>query len=114
MLKSPKKKGWELENFIVHWLRNTKIDPKAIRTPGSGAGRFKGDIYTPNLPIVIECKNTAKFSPKFLEQMDANGMNWQEGVLIWHPPRRPMSGSVVMMNLSLFETLLKKYVRNNP
>jgi len=107
--KSAHGKGRLLENFIVSWLRNKKIDPKAIRTPGSGSGRFKGDIYTPNLPIVIECKNTKTTKiNEWIAQAEEQTMGYTDWAIIWHPPRKPLEDSVAIIPLHVLEKLFRK------
>lgn len=107
--KSAIKKGKLFENWLVSWLRNKKIDPHAIRTPGSGSGRFKGDIYTPNLPLVIEAKNHARPNlGEWIKQAQTNTMDYTDWTLIWHPPQTPMESSVVIIPLHLAEKFFKQ------
>lgn len=106
MLKSPNAKGKILEKWIAERLRHTGLDPQARPEIGSGSGTLKGDIAT-KLPITIECKNTAVFRSSYLNQAERESLGYQEAVVIWHPPRKPLEASKVFMNYSLFETLLK-------
>ena len=105
-------KGKELENFIVHWLRNTGLDKDAMRTPGSGSGRFKGDIYTPNLPIVLECKNhKTPHVAEWIKQADDQTFGYQPWAVIWHPTKVPMESSVAIVPLDIFKILLRHLQR---
>ena len=54
---SAKKKGKRLEIKVAReWRSKTK--DLSIRTPGSGSGKHKGDVY--NRHFSIECKNQEK------------------------------------------------------
>ena len=106
--KSAIAKGKVLENFIVQWLRNKKLDEKAIRTPGSGNGRFRGDVYTPNLPVVIECKNQkTPHLAQWIEQAEGQTFGYSPWVLVWHPPGQAMESSVAVIPLELLEILFR-------
>jgi len=105
--RNAKQKGKLLEKWVAERFRHTGIDPQARPEIGSGSGRLKGDIAT-KLPITIECKNTKTFKAnKFMKQVEKESLGYQEFVVIWHPPYKPMEGSYVMMSYSLFERLLK-------
>lgn len=57
---SSREKGKRLERKVAALLRTKGLDPKAQRTPMSGAmSQWKGDVLT-DLPIHIECKNQEK------------------------------------------------------
>lgn len=53
--KSAKNKGRRFENFVNHEIEQMGFG-KAIRTPGSGSGKVKGDSFN-NLDFLLECKN---------------------------------------------------------
>jgi len=58
--KSAKNKGNRLENFICREIEKEGLG-KATRTPGSGSGLTKGDIFS-NLKFTLEAKNHKSFS----------------------------------------------------
>lgn len=102
------KKGKLLETWIVQWLHNKKLDEKAIRTPGSGNGRFRGDIYTPQLPVVIEAKNhKAPRIAQWIEQAESQTFGYAPWVVIWHPPGKAMESSVAVIPLDLLEVVFR-------
>ena len=102
-------KGKKLETWIVQWLHNKKLDEQAIRTPGSGSGRFKGDIYTPNLPIILECKNVkTPHISDWIEQAQSQTFGYQPWAVLWHPQGKSMEDTVAIVPLDLFEKLLQK------
>jgi len=51
---SNKERGDKLENYVLSLLRD--YDMSCRRTIGSGAGKQKGDIYSPKFNLKIECK----------------------------------------------------------
>lgn len=53
--KSAKNKGRRFENFVNHEIELAGLG-KAIRTPGSGSGKIKGDSFN-SLDFLIEAKN---------------------------------------------------------
>lgn len=53
-------KGKRLEKFIAEEIEEMGLG-KATRTPGSGSGRIKSDIFA-NIPFSIEAKHHAKIS----------------------------------------------------
>jgi hypothetical protein len=56
-LASKRQKGRRLENKIASLWRS-KMKMMAVRTPGSGSGKFKGDVYAEY--FTIEAKNREK------------------------------------------------------
>lgn len=98
-------KGKELENYVASVIKT--IDPTATRQIGSGSGKAKGDIHT-NIGWTIECKNTKRFDfYGASEQVKKEAMGYQKEAIIWHPKNRPMSESVVILNIQDFVELLK-------
>jgi hypothetical protein len=58
--KSKKAKGTRLEHKVASEIRaKLKIDAKRMPMSGAMPG-FKGDIYSPEFPFTIECKNQEK------------------------------------------------------
>lgn len=108
MTNAAVQKGKELENYIVQWLRDTGLDNRAIRTPGSGNGKIKGDIWN-DLGLSIECKNTAGFQKSWFQQNEKSAMGYSKEVLIWHMPRTSLHDSKVIIDLDFFGELLKKH-----
>ena len=53
--KSKIQKGRRFENFINKEIEAEGLG-KSIRTPGSGSGKLKGDVFN-NLDFMLECKN---------------------------------------------------------
>ena len=101
-------KGKELEKYIVQWLKESGLDDRAARNPGSGNGLRKGDVDN-DLGLSIECKNTKSFQiEKSFLQADRQSLGYLNPVLIWHPPQKPLSDSLVVITLHHFEELLKK------
>ena len=63
---SKQNKGKRLETFICHEIEKAGLG-KAIRTPGSGSGLIKSDIFS-SLDFSIECKHQKKI--RILEWID--------------------------------------------
>jgi len=63
---SKQAKGKRLERFICSQIEEAGLG-KAIRTPGSGSGKIKSDIFS-NLDFTIEAKNWNKI--KILDWID--------------------------------------------
>lgn len=87
---SQREKGKRLERLVASLLRRKGLDPKAQRTPMSGAmSEWKGDVLT-DLPVHIECKNTEKIRFwEFVEQASSQcpmGQNWMLAVSSNHRP----------------------------
>lgn len=107
-------KGKLLENWIVERLRLSELDVRAMRNPGSGNGKNKGDIWN-DLNICFEAKNTAK--PNFneaLKQANREALGTQIPVVVWHMPNTPMDDSKVVIDWHYFETLLLKVKNSTP
>ena len=105
--KSAIKKGKELEDFIVERLRVTGIDTRAARTPGSGNGLIKADIWN-DLNLYIECRNRKNFSPAWINEVEQCAKSLTP-LLIWHPPRVPMESCVAIIPWWHYEDLLKRH-----
>lgn len=106
--KSAIAKGKELEDFIVSKLRNSGLDPRAVRNPGSGNGKMKGDINN-GLGLTIECKNTKKCPGKAeFAQLRREAMGYGVEVMVWHPPKFSLEDSVVLLNINDFLEFLKR------
>lgn len=108
LASSAKKKGKILEAFVTERLKQSGLDIRATRTPGSGNGHIKGDIDS-DLGILWECKNQAK--PKILEwfkEATKDGLGYQKPVVVWHPPNVPLEESLVILEWCFFEELLKR------
>jgi len=73
--KSAIQKGRRLENFICEEIEKTGLG-KATRTPGSGSGLKKSDIFA-NIPFLIEAKNQKKI--KILDWIDQAKKEAEQG-----------------------------------
>lgn len=104
--KSAIQKGKELERWIVERLKLSGLDTRASRTPGSGNGKAKGDIWN-DLGICFEAKNQKNFQQAWFKQAREESMGTTEPVIVWHPPQEPLENSFVMLNWYFFEELLK-------
>ena len=103
-------KGRALENYVADRLKH--LDPQAIRQIGSGSGKRKGDIHN-NLGLCIECKNTKTFNWKSTaEQVRREAMGYQEEIIIWKPPQKPLADSIVVLGLDFFIDLLEARQNN--
>lgn len=101
-------KGKELENFICDELRSCGVDPRARRTPGSGNGKLKADIDT-DLGWAFEAKNTKKAQlPEWWRQSLRQAVGGSRPAVVWHPPRQPLTESVIVMRWADFKDLLVK------
>ena len=101
-------KGKLLENWVVDQLRRSGLDNRATRTPGSGNGHLKGDIYN-DLNLNIECKNQAKPSlNSWWRQSQKDALGDLDGIVVWHPQGIPLENSVVILSWHFFERLLVK------
>ncbi len=91
-IKSAKNKGKRLEKFVSEQIEEEGLG-KATRTPGSGSGQKKGDIFS-GLDFMIECKNEAQTN--FLPNVDQAKRDCEKGnyykekwCLITRDPRYP-------------------------
>jgi len=111
-IKSSKEKGKRFEKFICHQIEEMGLG-KSTRTPGSGSGKLKADIFS-NLDFSLECKNEVQTN--FLPNIDqtkkeAEQGNWskEKWALITRDPRFPEFQEVyATIDLWQFLELLKK------
>lgn len=90
--KSAIEKGKRLEKFICQQIEDMGLG-KSVRTPGSGSGGKKGDIFS-GLDFLLECKNEAQTN--FLPNIDQSRRDCEKGnfykekwCLITRDPRHP-------------------------
>ncbi len=108
LTQSAKAKGRDLENFVAQLLRDSGLDQRASRNPGSGSGKQKGDIWNA-LGLTIECKNTKKAPGKQeFEQVRREALGYGIETIIWHPPQVSLDESKVIINIHDWIELLKK------
>lgn len=96
--KSAREKGKRLEKFIIQQLEETGVDDMASRTPGSGSGKRKGDIWT-KIGWTIEAKHEKhpqwwKNIDQAKEQAKRSNFNMDNWVLILNDPRQAEFQSV--------------------
>lgn len=103
--KSNIAKGKILENWIVERLKLSGLDTRAARTPGSGNGKMKGDIWN-DLNLCIEAKNQKNFSREWAKQAKRESLGSQVPIVVWHPPQTPMEDSVAIIDWGYLEELL--------
>ena len=109
--KSAQQKGKRLEKYVSQLIEEIGLG-SATRTPGSGSGYKKGDIFA-NIPFVLECKNEKQWR---WENIDQAQRETQEGnyfkdkwALIVRDPRYPEFERVyAVIDLGQFLELLKK------
>lgn len=105
------KKGKRLEKWVNEQIEEMGLG-RAIRTPGSGSGKLKGDSFN-NLPFLLECKNEEQWHWKNIDQAkrEAKDGNWDRDkwVLIFKDPRSPEFEQVyAVIDFGEFLELLKK------
>jgi len=102
-VSSIKAKGKRLENKVVSLWRR-KVDKTAIRTPGSGNGKFKSDIF--NNYFMIECKNQEKVKLwEWWQQARKEGSNFKPPVLCISGNHRPI---LAVMDIEDWLNLVKE------
>ena len=109
---SIKNKGRRFEKFITKQIEGAGLG-KACRTPGSGSGQNKGDVFS-GLDFMIEAKNEAQTN--FLPNVDQAVKEAEEGntykdkwSLVTRDPRYPEFERVyVTMDFYEWLELLKK------
>lgn len=108
-ISSAKRKGWELENYVVQMLKETGLDPRASRNPGSGSGSQKGDIWN-SLNLTIECKNTRQYPGKGeWEQAKREAVGgYVTPIIVYKFPGMSLDDSVVLIGFHDFLETLKK------
>jgi len=111
--KSRTAKGKRFENFISHEIELAGLG-KATRTPGSGSGLIKADIFS-SLKWCIECKNEKK--PRWWKNIDQAKSQAEMGsahpekwLLVIRDPRTPETNPdyYVVVDGRQFLKLLKK------
>ena len=109
---SAQKKGKRLENYTIQQIEEMGLG-SGVRTPGSGSGKKKGDVFWPG-DFMIECKNEAQTN--FLTNVDQAKRQAEIGnhykdkwALITRDPRYPEFQRVyVTIDLHEWLELLKK------
>jgi len=109
--QSSQQKGKRLENYINQCIEEMGLG-RAIRTPGSGAGKIKGDSFN-NLDFLLECKNEKQWHWDNIDQAirEAQQSNYfkDKWALIVKDPRYPEFERVyAVIDLGQFLELLKK------
>jgi len=104
-------KGKRLEKFLCDMVEEAGLG-KAVRTPGSGSGNIKGDIFS-NVDFMFECKNQKQFHWHDIDQAkeEARSGNYDRDKwsLILRDPRHPEFEEVyAVIDLGQFLTLLKR------
>jgi len=111
--KSAQEKGKRFEKFVIEQMEQEGLG-KSVRTPGSGSGKIKGDIFN-NLDFMFECKNQKKLN--WLQSIDQakdqaviGNFNSQKWALIVKDARTPETDPEVyaIVDLWQFLQLLKK------
>jgi len=108
---SAKKKGKRFEKFVNDQIEKMGLG-RAIRTPGSGSGKVKGDSFN-NLDFLLECKNEQQWHWENIDQAirEAQQSNYYKDkwALIVRDPRKPeFEGVYAVIDLGQFLELLKK------
>jgi len=108
---SAKNKGRRFEHFVNHCIEEAGLG-RAVRVPGSGSGKHKGDSYN-NLPFLFEMKNEKQWHWPNVDQAkrQAKEGNWDpdKWVLVIRDPRYPeFHESYAVIDLHQFLELLKK------
>lgn len=110
--QSALQKGKDLENYVAQQLVVKGIDSHAVRQVGSGNGKAKGDIRT-DCGWTIECKNTKNFQWKqAAEQVRREGLGYQQEMIVWKPPGRPLGDAIAIVALDDLLELIAAYKRN--
>ena len=111
--KSAQNKGKRFETAINKEIEAMGLG-RAIRTPGSGSGKIKGDSFN-NLDVLLECKNQKIIHiKKWIDQAKDQAIqgNWDRDkwALIFQDPRTSESNPSIYVTIDLWEflKLLKK------
>jgi len=109
--KSAHQKGKRLEQYVSKLIEEMGLG-SATRTPGSGSGYKKGDIFA-NIPFTLECKNEKQWHWENIDQAirEAQQSNYfiDKWALIVRDPRYPEFERVyAVIDLGQFLELLKK------
>ncbi len=110
--QSSQKKGKRLENFIAKEIEAMGLG-KSMRTPGSGSGKFKGDLFNDSLPFLLEAKNEKQWHWENIDQArrEAEQGNFDKDkfCLVVRDPRYPEFQRVyAVIDFEQFLELLKK------
>lgn len=108
--KSAIAKGKLLEDYVAQQIREKGIDPKAVRSHGSGNGNTeKGDIWT-SMQILgqnagIECKNQKTLAiPDWWRQVQKLESLGREPVIVFKLPKDSLGDAKAVIYL---DTLLE-------
>lgn len=106
--RSAKNKGNRYENHLIEVLRE-RLDSKAQRTYGSGAGLDKQDVRLPSFNIEIEAKNqkTIKLID-WWEQCKRQEFGNTAVLCLRNPRKAEFQESLVVMGLDDWIELVKK------
>jgi len=109
--KSAHQKGKRLEQYVAKLIEEIGLG-SATRTPGSGSGYKKGDIFA-NIPFTLECKNEKQWHWDNIDQAirEAQQGNYlkDKWALVIRDPRYPEFEAVyAVIDLGQFLELLKK------
>lgn len=102
--KSKKAKGGAFEKAALEVLK--QYDSKAYRIFGSGAGLEKGDLYSPTLKLLIECKNHRQLSiVDWMEQTKRQGNDFNKSILLFKNPKSPDANPEIYATLSIYDLM---------
>ncbi len=111
--KTKIQKGKNFENFICQMIEDAGLG-KSIRTPGSGSGKLKGDIFSP-LEFMIEAKNQKtlhiqKWIRQAKDQARIGNANPDKWCLVFKEPDSPDTNpeALVVIDFNQFLSLLQK------
>jgi len=109
--QSAKQKGKRLENFVCDRIEAMGLG-KVLRTPGSGSGKIKGDVFA-HIDFTIECKNEKQWHWQNVDQAkrEAETGNYYKDkwALVVRDPREPEFNEVyAVIGLDQFLELLKR------
>lgn len=111
-------KGRKLQQYVVACLKQAfpaldDVDIQEVPSSCSGVDVRLSIRARAVLPVSIECKNTVDYPGEdALEQAATNAYPGTAPAVIWHPPNRKYSESMIIMRLDAFlglvDSLLKK------
>lgn len=108
-------KGKKLEDYVALQIREKGIDPKAVRSHGSGnTNTEKGDIWT-SMQVLgqnagIECKNQKTLAiPNWWKQVEKLESLGREPILVFKFPNDSLENSKVCIYLDTFLELVAGY-----
>lgn len=110
-MKSAQAKGKRLEKYVAHSIEEAGLG-RATRTPGSGSGLLKGDIFC-NIPYTIECKNEKQWHWQNIDQsvkeaIDGNADRDKWSLIIRDPRYAEFQRVYAVIDFGQFLELLKK------